>query len=261
MDWRQDALRRPDTKGLIPTYQGTMNDQLRRLLAGFTLFLTEFAITLALGTLGVVLFLALGREVFDQDAATFDAEAFRWTRRLLGPDRQQWVEGITFLASRNFITGAAGLLVNWFLLLRRHRWYSLLVPVVALGSITLNLVLKQFYNRPRPLLPLVSASGLSFPSGHAMISASFYGLLIYLVWTHVRRPGWRYVLVALLVGIILLIGLTRVYLRVHYATDVLAGFTAGAAWLVVAIPLLKRLEIEIKKRFRNTLQTTEKQPI
>ena len=238
-----------------------MNNYLRRLLAGFTLFLTEFAITLALGTAGVVVFLALSREVFDQDAATFDAEAFRWARHLLGPARQQWVEAVTFLASRNFITAAGVALVAWLLLVRRHRWYSLLVPVVALGSITLNLVLKQIYHRPRPLLPLVSASGLSFPSGHAMISASFYGLLIYLAWTNVRRPALRYPLVAALAGLILLIGITRVYLRVHYATDVLAGFTAGLAWLVVAIPLLKRLEIVVKKRFKKQLQSAEKQPI
>ncbi|WP_426490738.1 phosphatase PAP2 family protein [Hymenobacter sp. 102] len=238
-----------------------MTGTFRRLLAGTTLFLTEFAVTLLLGTLGVVAFLALSREVFDQDAATFDAEAFRWTRQLLGPDRQNWVEAVTFLASRNFITAAGCLLINWFLLMRRHRWYSLLVPVVALGSITLNLVLKQLYNRPRPLLPLTSASGLSFPSGHAMISASFYGLLIYLVWTNVRRPVWRYGVVVALSLLILLIGLTRVYLRVHYATDVLAGFTAGLGWLVVAIPVLKQLEIQAKKRFRKRLQLAEKQPI
>jgi membrane-associated phospholipid phosphatase len=236
-----------------------MTNYLRRLLAGIMLFLTEFAVTVLLGVAGVVGFLALGREVFDQDAASFDAVAFRWVRQALGP-QQQWVEAVTFFASRNFITVAGCLLINWFLLLRRHRWYSLLVPVVALGSITLNLVLKQFYSRPRPLLPLVSASGLSFPSGHAMISASFYGLLIYLVQTHVRRPGLRWLLTALLAALVLLIGLTRVYLRVHYATDVLAGFTAGLVWLVIAIPVLKRIENRVKKQFRNAPQFIEKQP-
>lgn len=238
-----------------------MTNHFRRLLAGITLFVTEFALALTLGTIGVVAFLALGREVFDQDAATFDAGAFRWTRNLFGAGRQEWVEGFTFLASRNFITVVGLLLISWFLFIRRHRWYSLLVPVVALGSITLNLVLKNFYNRPRPLLPLVSASGLSFPSGHAMISASFYGLLIYLVQTHVRPPAWRWGLSTGLLSLIVLIGLTRIYLRVHYATDVLAGFMAGAIWLVVAIPLLKKMEILAKKRFGRELQAAEKQPI
>lgn len=238
-----------------------MTKHLRRLLAGFTLFLTEFAVTLLLGTAGVVAFLALSREVFDQDAATFDAAAFQWARALLGPEQQQWMEAITFLASRNFITGAGLLLVAWLLLVRRRHWYSLLVPVVALGSITLNLVLKQIYNRPRPLLPLTSASGLSFPSGHAMISASFYGLLIYFAWSRLRpHPVLRYVVVTLLAGLIVLIGLTRVYLRVHYATDVLAGITAGLAWLIIAIPLLQQLEKRVRKHFRKDPQLAEKQP-
>jgi len=236
-----------------------MTTPLRRLLATLTLFFTEFAITLLLGVVGVVGFLALGREVFDQDAATFDAAAFRWTRQLLGP-RQQWAENITFLASRNFITVIGCLLIDWFLLVRRHRWHSLLVPVVSLGSITLNLALKQFYHRPRPLLPLVSASGLSFPSGHAMISTSFYGLLIYLCYTYVRRPVWRWLFVSGLAVLIVLIGFTRVYLRVHYATDVLAGFTAGLVWLLVAIPILKQVEKRLGKPLRKELQLTEKQP-
>ncbi|WP_019947990.1 phosphatase PAP2 family protein [Hymenobacter aerophilus] len=237
-----------------------MTKHLRRLLAGFTLFLTEFAVTLALGTAGVVAFLALSREVFDQDVATFDAAAFQWTRGLLGPERQQWVEAVTFLASRNFITVAGLALVAWLLLVRRRRWYSLLVPVVALGSITLNLLLKQIYHRPRPLLPLTSASGLSFPSGHAMISASFYGLLIYFAWSRLRHhPVLRYATVSALAALIVLIGLTRVYLRVHYATDVLAGITAGLAWLIIAIPLLQQLEKRVKNRFRKDPQLAEKE--
>lgn len=236
-----------------------MTNALRRLLAGFLLFITEFAITLSLGVGGVVVFLALSREVFDQDAARFDAQAFRWARNLLGAERQSWVQAITFLASRNFITALGLSLIAWFLLRRKHRWYSLLIPVVALGSISLNLVLKAFYNRPRPLLPLVSASGLSFPSGHAMISASFYGLLIYLVYTHVRRLIWRWPLIGLLTGLILLIGLTRVYLRVHYATDVLAGFTAGLVWLLIAIPVLHRVELQTKKRLSRYLQPPDEQ--
>ncbi|WP_303310745.1 phosphatase PAP2 family protein [Hymenobacter sp. BT730] len=239
-----------------------MTNHLRRLLAEFILFITEFAIVLAIGVLGVAGFLAISREVFDQDAATFDADAFRWTQRLFGSEQKQWVEAITFFASRNFIVVAALAVILYFLVLRRHRWYTLMVPVVALGGITLNIALKGLYQRPRPLLPLTSASGLSFPSGHAMISACFYGLLIYLVYTHVRQHKvLRWGLIAMLVLLITLIGLTRIYLRVHYATDVLAGILAGISWLLIAIPLLRRLEGVIKKRFRNDPQLAEKQAL
>lgn len=238
-----------------------MTKHLRRLLAGFLLFAAEFAFTLTVGLLGVVGFLALGRAVLAQSATRFDEQAFRWTHQLLGAAASGWVEGVTFLASRNCITGLALALIGYFLVLRRHRWYTLLVPVVALGSITLNLLLKSTFNRARPLLPLVSASGLSFPSGHAMISASFYGLLIYLVQTHIRHHRTlRWLLTTGLVGLILLIGLTRIYLRVHYASDVLAGFAAGLVWLVVAIPVLQRIEQAVKNRTKYNSQLTEKQP-
>ncbi|MBG8552409.1 phosphatase PAP2 family protein [Hymenobacter guriensis] len=237
-----------------------MTNHLRRLLAGAALFLTEFALVVLVGVLGVAGFLYISREVLDQHAAPFDEAAFRWTQQFFGQKRQQWVEAVTFLASRNFIVAASLALIGWFLVLRRHRWYTLMVPVVALGGICLNLVLKNIYQRPRPLLPLTSASGLSFPSGHAMISACFYGLLIYLVSTHVRQH--RGLRVALMVGLsllILLIGATRVYLRVHYATDVLAGFLAGITWLLIAIPLIRRLEKMIRRRFQRSPQLVEKQ--
>jgi membrane-associated phospholipid phosphatase len=241
-----------------------MTNHLRRLLAGFTLFVAEFTVTLLIGILGVVSFLLLGREVLNQQVTVFDEQATSWVRELLGPHQLGWVRGVTFLASANFIVIAALLLIGGFLLRRRHRWYTLLVPVVAIGSIVLNLTLKNAYQRPRPSMPLVAAEGLSFPSGHAMIAASFYGLLIYLVQTHVRRPSLRWVrrlTIAALLLLILLIGLTRVYLRVHYTSDVLAGIMAGGVWLLIAIPLLKRIENETKKRFKKTLQTTEKQAL
>lgn len=227
-----------------------MTSHLRRLLAGSALFLTEFALILAVGTAGVVVFLLLGRQVLGDGQLDFDEAAFTWSHRFLGVANRRWVDFITFLASRNFIIVAALAVIGYFLVIRQHRWYSLKVPVVALGSISLNLLLKSFYHRPRPLLPLTSASGLSFPSGHAMISASFYGLLIYLVWQHVENKSLRGLLTVLLTALILLIGLTRVYLRVHYASDVLAGFCAGALWLLIALPLLNRLERTVKHRAR-----------
>ncbi|KUG09677.1 phosphatase PAP2 family protein [Solirubrum puertoriconensis] len=230
-----------------------MTGFLRRLLAGAALFVTEFALILIIGTVGVVLFLLLGRQVLGDGQLDFDEGAFAWSHSFLGENNRRWVNFFTFLASRNFIIVAALAIIGYFLLIRQHRWYSLKVPVVALGSITLNLLLKEFYNRPRPMLPLTSASGLSFPSGHAMISASFYGLLIYLTWRHVQNRSLRWLLVLLLTVLILLIGLTRVYLRVHYASDVLAGFAAGGLWLLLAIPLLNRLEQVIKRRVRTAM--------
>jgi len=89
-----------------------------------------------------------------------------------------------------------------------------------------------------------------------MISASFYGLLIYLVWRHVAHPVWRWVLVVFLTIFIILIGFSRVYLHVHYASDVLAGFAAGFLWVIIAIYLLKKLE-KYSRRHLNSVVEAE----
>ena len=103
----------------------------------------------------------------------------------------------------------------------------------------LNLLLKTLIQRPRPEgYRLVAESGFSFPSGHSMVAMAFYGLLIWMVWHYekdalVRRLG--------VIGfglVIVLVGLSRIYLGVHYASDVLAGFCASIAWLGVYTKLL-----------------------
>jgi undecaprenyl-diphosphatase len=104
-------------------------------------------------------------------------------------------------------------------------------------------ILKQFFNRPRPVTPLLEpVKGLSFPSGHALMSMSFYGLLIFLVWENVKNKTWKWGLTILLLLIILLIGFSRIYLRLHYFSDVMAGFAGGIIWLTISIWVVRRIE-------------------
>ncbi|WP_347158125.1 phosphatase PAP2 family protein [Pontibacter chitinilyticus] len=226
----------------------------KKLAAEFALFTVELLFVLGLFLACIIGFLYIGVEILQGDQLPIDAEAFALARSMGSPAMNNFIEGVTFFASQQFITPAALLLIAYFLFIRKHRWHSLRVPVVALGSISLNLVLKQFFDRPRPLSPLVHASGLSFPSGHSMIAASFYGLIIYLVWKNVKPPLLRYGLVVLLAIFILLIGFSRIYLRVHYATDVLAGFSAGFLWVIVGLWALRRLEKFSKKEITPVLQ-------
>ncbi|WP_162053524.1 phosphatase PAP2 family protein [Pontibacter pamirensis] len=219
----------------------------RKIVAGAALFTVELVFVWLLFLACIICFLYIGAEILQGDKLGVDESAFSFAADIASPALDSFIKFITFFASRQFLTPAALLLIAYFLFVRRHRWYSVKVPVVALGSITLNIVLKFFFDRPRPLMPLVEASGLSFPSGHSMVAASFYGLIIYLVWHNVQPKIWRNVLVALLVIFVILIGFSRVYLRVHYATDVLAGFSAGFIWVVVGLWALRRLERLSKK--------------
>ena len=109
--------------------------------------------------------------------------------------------------------------------------------------VLLNVLLKELVQRPRPEdINLVVETGFSFPSGHSMVAMAFFGLLVWLVWHHEKDRTMRLACCAGFSLIILLIGISRIYLGVHYASDVLAGFCISLAWLAmytsVAAPFL-----------------------
>lgn len=105
-------------------------------------------------------------------------------------------------------------------------------------AVLLNQTLKFLIQRPRPEgFSLVVESGFSFPSGHSMVAMAFYGLLAYLAWRYEKDRILRWVWLVSLVSIVLMVGISRIYLGVHYASDVIAGFCISAAWLVLYIKL------------------------
>ena len=105
----------------------------------------------------------------------------------------------------------------------------------------LNEAFKVIFHRERPdILRLVEAGGFSFPSGHSMISMSFYGFIAYLFYANMKSR-WKYLIISMFSVIILLIGISRIYLGVHYASDVLAGFSAGLTWLAIFVMLINKI--------------------
>ena len=187
-------------------------------------------------------FLEIIDAVADQEALYhLDFLVRRVLEIIVTPERTEWVVRITNVGGVPFTTG---LVVAFaLLLLFRRRWWSLvqLVFTTADGSL-LIVALKALFHRARPVEKLVPAAGYSFPSGHAFIAMSFYGVLVYLVW----RTAWPLAVrvLAALFGtvMILLIGASRVYLGVHWLTDVLGGFSAGLIWLIASILIVRTAE-------------------
>lgn len=102
------------------------------------------------------------------------------------------------------------------------------------GVVLLNQACKFIVQRPRPEgFRLIAESGYSFPSGHSMVAMAFYGLLAWMAWHYERDPFVRRVSVTGFLLVVVLVGISRVYLGVHYASDVIAGFCLAAAWLAV----------------------------
>lgn len=110
---------------------------------------------------------------------------------------------------------------------------SLIILNLALQSI-LNLVLKNLLRRPRPIgYNLIDETGFSFPSGHSMAGMAFYGFLIYLIYKNIKNKYVKWSVIIFLGVLIVSIGASRIYLGVHYTSDVLAGFLISIAYLVM----------------------------
>ena len=157
--------------------------------------------------------------------------------------RNRFMLLITFLGKHQFLVPANLLLIVYFAIIARQTWLSIRVLAIASSSLVLMLLLKWLFGRKRPLPPLLKeARGLSFPSGHAVMSVSFFGLIIYCI-LHAGWPQWLVVvLTILIVLIILLIGFSRIYLRVHYTSDVIAGFIIGLIWLMITLVVVDKAE-------------------
>jgi undecaprenyl-diphosphatase len=150
---------------------------------------------------------------------------------------------ITFLGKHQFLIPANLILIFYFLLVKNQNWFSIRVITIAISSLVLMLLLKQLFQRKRPLSPLLKAArGLSFPSGHAIMAVTFYGLLIYILQHSITIDWLKWLITVLVILLIILIGFSRVYLRVHYASDVAAGFIIGLLWLLLSLAVLKWLE-------------------
>ncbi|CAN5815265.1 hypothetical protein BH23GEM3_BH23GEM3_12670 [soil metagenome] len=141
---------------------------------------------------------------------------------------------ITALGSGT-VVGLMLLVAGTFLWLTRHRYSAVLLGIAVSGGAVLNVILKYFFERPRPDVFewLTHATHTSFPSGHATNAVVLYGTLAYLIGRLEPTLQLRRITRAFALLLILLIGLSRPYLGVHYPTDVIAGFIIGAAWAMV----------------------------
>ncbi len=101
---------------------------------------------------------------------------------------------------------------------------------------------------------LAGAMGFSFPSGHALMSTTFYGLLIFIVYENVKNKLLKWTLIVALCLLVLFIGISRVYLRVHYASDVVAGFCVGTTWLLLSLWGLSKIEKYNRKKANDPVQ-------
>ena len=234
-----------------------MNRFFKRLVAIFTLVSLELTIMVGVAIVSAAVFLFVAKTVFIDQNNILDKAAFAFAESHTTSGFTRFMQFVTFFASRDFLIFGSLSLAVFFLFFKRHRWYSVKIPIIAAGSSLLNQVMKFWFNRPRPENAFFAQPGFSFPSGHAMIGSAFYGLLIYWSWTEIKSLFWRWFLVLFLSSWVLLIGYSRVYLHVHYASDVLAGWSAGFMFLIVCLLVLRRLEPNYARKAHEVLEENQ----
>lgn len=207
-------------------------------LVSLELMLVFVAFAVSLSVLIVVI-----RQIFYNKNFTVDERIFKFLSNYVTDTNTTIMEGVSYLGSHLFLVPAWLSLLVIFYFIEKNKWYLVKLFTISLSTLLMMSGLKFFFNRPRPLIPLLKqVPGLSFPSGHAFMSFVFYGMLIYIVYLEVKNKWLRALLFFILGLCIFLIGFSRVYLRVHYASDVIAGFCFGFMSLMILLWLLRRIE-------------------
>jgi undecaprenyl-diphosphatase len=195
----------------------------------------------------IFIFWRFADELVEEELHTFDITIIDWVQSFISDKLTKIIEIFTFLGSTKAVIVISILTI--ILMLFNKKWWETLFFIVAVsGSSLFNLLLKLIFQRTRPSIhPLIIETGYSFPSGHSMVSFVLYGMITYfLVLFYVKRFA-KIITILFFSLLVLLIGVSRIYLGVHYPSDVLAGFAVGGTWLIICLIILK---IFLEKRIR-----------
>ena len=181
----------------------------------------------------IISLIVLIEDVMDTDIMVFDEKGYFLISRYLMSDTMTSIaKCITNLANMYWLIGTSVIL----LIFLKNKKTGLNIAINLGLSALVNFTIKQIIQRPRPVgHRIIDESGYSLPSGHSMVSMAFYGFLIYLIYKNVKNKYLRTTLIILLTLLIISIGVSRIYLGVHYVSDVLAGFLVAIAYLVIFI--------------------------
>ena len=187
-------------------------------------------------------FLALAEDVFNKEIMKGDIIGYKMVSTFL---ISSFVTPIA-----KFITNFGGaiflivLTITLFILIKNKKIGLSIFSNLVIITI-LNQLLKRILQRPRPTeYRIIEETGYSFPSGHSMVSMAFYGYLIYLIYKYVKNKYIKWISIVLLSILICSIGISRIYLGVHYTSDVLGGFFISISYLIIYISAVNKFLIK-----------------
>lgn len=196
----------------------------------------------------MILFIQLIYDIREQDIVSMDYSVNDWTNSIITPWLTEVMKFITMLGNISALIVVISLTI--FLLLAGRRYgEAVFFAVAAVTTPILNVGLKSWLQRERPdFNRLIEVTGFSFPSGHAMGSCVIYGMIGWLLSRLVRSRPAKLAIWTITFGVILMIGYSRIYLGVHYPSDIVAGLAAGVVWLLLCLLALKAIQAIIRHK-------------
>jgi undecaprenyl-diphosphatase len=199
-------------------------------------------ISIVLFLVTLIVFVYIADEMVVEKENQLDTRVVAVVNQHQSPAATHFFETITFFGSTNFLLPAYSILIIILLLEKRKRT-AFNIGVIGVSSSAVLYLLKEIFKRHRPTDPLMAhVTGFSFPSGHSFSSFTFYALIIYLFWQLKISPLAKGIIAFFFFLFALLISYSRVYLRVHYPSDVVAGFCLSVIWLLLAFYFLRKKE-------------------
>ncbi|WP_066254081.1 phosphatase PAP2 family protein [Neobacillus drentensis] len=197
---------------------------------------THLLIAFIISLVCVVGFALTSLFISDHKIIDFDRNIIAAIQGLESPLLTKVMKLFTFIGSTPVVIVIIILLIIFLKKVLHHRLELIFLISAIIGSAVLNQILKQVFHRIRPNFHrLIDISGYSFPSGHAMNAFTVYVTISFLLWRHIPSRWGRSLLICISTVMILAIGISRIYLGVHYPSDIIGGYLASGFWLAVAI--------------------------
>jgi len=215
-----------------------MDKQEKKLLQQVPL---KVLLVAALFLIALFIFAYIAHEAVYEHEDIFDAHVHAYLLAHSTPALITIAEYFTFLGSSLFLFPAYITLIT-ILLIRKQKRNAIDVAVVGVSSFLLMHALKQVFHRKRPDLPIIKGiANYSFPSGHSLSSFIFCSVLTYLIWKGDLNIIWKWLLTILLLLVAVSVGISRIVLNVHFATDVIAGFCLGVMWVILSFWVVQKV--------------------
>ncbi|BFH64093.1 phosphatase PAP2 family protein [Paenibacillus azoreducens] len=188
-----------------------------------------------------VIFIMIMLLVITNNIAWFDDAIISLVQGLENDRLTSFMKFLSFIGSSLMSVMIFVVVFLFLMIVLKHRRELIMFLVTVGGSELWNLILKNIIQRARPNTHrLVEITGFSFPSGHSMAAFALYGAITFLLWRHIPRYAGRIAMITAGIALTLLIGISRIYLGVHYPSDVIGGYAASATWLMICIVCFRK---------------------